>query len=94
MRRVWLAVLDAIRMNDNELARHKYDLTHDDILKLCSFLPSRVVVFVSWCRRNVGLALRLMAKQVEVANADQDRVNELATKPGLAALHRDLKVRC
>eukprot|EP00904_Undaria_pinnatifida_P003353 jgi/Undpi1/13018/HiC_scaffold_8.g02681.m1 len=44
-------------------------------------------------KQNVGLAVRLMANQVEVANADQDRVNELATKPGLAALHRDLKVK-
>lgn len=34
----------------------------------------------------------MQAKQVEVANADQGRLDELATKPGLAALHRDLKV--
>lgn len=37
--------------------------------------------------------MKMAWKQVEVANADQGRVSELATKPALAALHRDLKVR-
>lgn len=37
--------------------------------------------------------MKMAWKQVEVANADQGRLSELATKPALAALHRDLKVR-
>ncbi|CAN0325198.1 unnamed protein product [Ectocarpus sp. 4 AP-2014] len=37
--------------------------------------------------------MKMAWKQVEVANADQGRLSELATKPALAALHRDLKVK-
>jgi len=44
-------------------------------------------------RQNVGLAVRLQKKTVEVANASQDRVEKLATDdPALATLHSDLKV--
>lgn len=41
----------------------------------------------------MGLAVRLLQKQVKVADATQGQLDELAKKPGLAKLHDDLKVR-
>lgn len=49
-------------------------------------------IVLSVLMQNVGLALKLQAKQVEVAKADLGRLDELVRKPALAALHRDLKV--
>eukprot|EP00904_Undaria_pinnatifida_P013996 jgi/Undpi1/9727/HiC_scaffold_27.g12183.m1 len=43
-------------------------------------------------RQNVGLVIKMESKQVEVTNAGQGRLTELTAKPGLAALHRDLKL--
>ena len=65
-----------------------------NVFHLCVFAwpPFRAVSLCMSLKQNVGLAIKIEAKQVEVANTSQERLTELAAKPGLAALHRDLKV--